>query len=269
MFLTRNVLMKYRYPDPEGGGGGGAPPPPAPPPPNPPPQIPENLKPIVQGMIEAAVNEQVAGLKAKNGELIGKEKELKASLAQFEGIDPEAVRTILKRFVDDEEATLIKQGKLDEVLNKRTERMAADWDKKVKAEAARADKLKAKADKLAERAMAESIIKASQKAGALPEATEDIVLRAKGAGWTIDDDGNVIAMSGDTVVFGKDGKTPLTPEEWAASLRENAPHLWPRAQGSGAMGTNGHPKGGPDLSKLSPEARITHFRGQQAVGGSR
>jgi hypothetical protein len=220
-------------------------------------------------MIEAAVNEQVAGLKAKNGELIGKEKELKANLAQFEGIDPEAVRTILKRFVDDEEAGLIKQGKLDEVLNKRTERMAADWDKKVKAETARADKLKAKADKLAERAMAESIIKASQKAGALPEATEDIVLRAKGAGWTIDDDGNVIAMNGDTVVFGKDGKTPLTPEEWAASLRENAPHLWPRAQGSGAMGTNGAAKGGPDLSKLPPEARITQYRAQQAVGASR
>lgn len=219
-------------------------------------------------MIEAAVNEQVAGLKAKNGELIGKEKELKASLAQFEGIDPEAVRTILKRFVDDEEATLIKQGKLDEVLNKRTERMAADWDKKLKAEQARAEKQKARGDKLAERAMAEAIIKASQKAGALPEATEDIVLRAKGAGWTIDDDANVIAMNGDTVVFGKDGKTPLTPEEWAASLRENAPHLWPRAQGSGAMGTNGSPKGGPDLSKLPPEARITHYRAQQAGSGA-
>jgi hypothetical protein len=268
MYLTRNVLMKYRSPDPDPpGGGGGAPPPPPPPPA--PPQIPENLKPLVQGMIEAAVNEQVAGLKAKNGELIGKEKELKASLAQFEGIDPEAVRNILKRFADDEEATLIKQGKIDEVLNKRTERMAADWDKKLKAEQTRSEKLKAKADKLAERAMAESIIKASQKAGALPEATEDIVLRAKGAGWTIDDDGNVIAMSGDTVVFGKDGKTPLTPEEWAASLRENAPHLWPRAQGSGAMGTNGAAKGGPDLSKLPPEARITAHRAQQAIGASR
>jgi len=267
MFLTRNVLMKYRSPDPDPPGGGGAPPPP-PPPPSAPPQIPENLKPVVQGMIEAAVNEQVSGLKAKNGELIGKEKELKATLAQFEGIDPEAVRTILKRFVDDEEAGLIKQGKLDEVLNKRTERMAADWDKKVKAESARADKLKAKADKLAERAMAESIIKASQKAGALPEATEDIVLRAKGAGWTIDDDGNVVAMNGDTIVFGKDGKTPLTPEEWAASLRENAPHLWPRAQGSGAMGTNGAAKGSPDFSKLPPEARITAHRAQQALGGA-
>lgn len=263
MFPTRHVLHKYLAPEPGMGGGGGAPPPPAPPPP---PGIPDDLKPLVQSMIDAAVNEQVSGLKTKNGELIGKEKELKASLAQFEGIDPEAVRNILKRFADDEEAGLIKQGKIDEVLNKRTERMAADWDKKVKAESARADKLKAKADKLAERAMAESIIKASQKAGALPEATEDIVLRAKGAGWTIDDDGNVIAMNGETIVFGKDGKTPLTPEEWAASLRENAPHLWPRAQGSGAMGTNGAAKGGPDYSKLPPEARITAHRAQQAAG---
>lgn len=270
MYLTANVLRKYRAPvgvrhvlmegEPGGGGGGSAG--------GGDPQIPENLKPVVQAMIDAAVNTQVQGLKTKNGELIATQKTLKAELEKFNGIDPEAVRTILQRFADDEEQGLIKAGKIDEVLAKRTERMNADWQKKLKAAEDNGAKLKARADKLAERATNEAIIKAAAKAGALPEAVEDIVLRAKGAGFTIDDDGNVIAKNGDDVVLGKDGKTPLTPEEWAATLRESAPHLWPRAQGSGANGSTPVVKGGVDLSKLSPEARMTHVR-QQAAAGAR
>lgn len=34
-------------------------------------------------------------------------------------------------------------------------------------------------------------------------------------------------------------KTPLTPLEWAESLRESAPHLWPRASGTFAPGGGG------------------------------
>ena len=77
---------------------------------------------------------------------------------------------------------------------------------------------------------------AAFKTGALPEALEDIVLRA-GPVWRLNDDGEPVAMNGDEIVLGKDGKTPLTPIEWAETLRETAPHLWPRAQGSNARGS--------------------------------
>lgn len=233
------------------GGNGGATP----------PAIPDDLKPVVQAMIDQAVS----GLKTKNGELIAAQKELKTQLTQFEGIDPQAVHAILKRFTDDEEAGLIKAGKIDEVLNRRTERMQADWQKKVDAEKTRALKLEAKANKLAARATSEAIIKAATKAGALPEAAEDIVLRAQGAGWTINDEGEVVAMRDNEIIFGKDGKTALTPLEWAESLREAAPHLWPRAQGSNAPGNSRANAQGADLSQMSPEARLTYARSQGAA----
>jgi hypothetical protein len=221
------------------------------------PQIPAELQSVVQSMIDNAVQ----GLKNKNGELHGKLKDATTALQQFDGIDPEAVKTILKRFGDDEEASLIKAGKIDEVLNRRTERLAADWQKKVDAEKQRAQKLEAKANKLAARATSEAIIKAATKAGALPEAAEDIVLRAQGAGFTINDEGDVVAMRDGEIVFSKDGKTPLSPVEWAEGLREAAPHLWPRAQGSGAPGSgNGGFQGNVDLSKLTPEQKLTHAR---------
>jgi len=198
----QRLLARLQSPEPGAAGGGTVPPPSAP------PEIPENLQPVVQSMIDTAVSTQVGGLKSKNSELIATQKTLKDELKKFEGIDPEAVRNILKKFGDEEEAALIAKGEIDKVLNNRTERMAKDWEKKVNIEKERADKLEAKNAKLAQRATAEAVLKAANKTGALPEATEDIVLRAQGAGWTINEDGEVVAMKDGEVVLGKDGKTP-------------------------------------------------------------
>lgn len=194
----------------------------------------------LQAQIRAAVEKEVAGLKSKNQELIGQNKTLKESLSRFDGIDPDAVSAMLKRFADDEEAGLIKAGKIDEVLTKRTERMKSEYDKQVKAAQTESERLKAANARLADRALSEAIMKAASKAGALPEAMEDIVYRAKAAGFRVNADGEVVSMNGDDIVLGKDGKTPLTAIEWAESLRDNAPHLWPRAQGTGALGSSGN-----------------------------
>jgi len=205
----------------EGGGGGG-----------------ETITPEMQAIIDAKINDAVTGLKAKNGELIGKLKDATTNLQRFDGIDPDAVRTILSKFASDEEAALIAKGDIDAVLTKRTDRMKADYDKKLNAEAEAKARAEAKANKLANRTLAGSLRDAAIKAGALPEALEDIVLRAGGT-WQLNDDGEAVAMNGDEVILGKDGKTPLTPMEWAESLRETAPHLWPKAQGTNAPGSNG------------------------------
>lgn len=195
------------------------------------------VSPEVQALIDAAVEKTTTGLKSKNQELLGKLKETSETLKRYDGIDPDAVRTILSKFATDEEAGLIAKGDIDTVLKKRTERLQADYDKKLTGEAERAAKAEAKAAKLADRTLAGSLRDAAIKAGALPEAMEDIVLRARST-WRLNDDGDPVAIDADgEVILGKDGKTPLTPAEWADSLREAAPHLWPRAQGAGAQGS--------------------------------
>lgn len=230
MFI-RNKFIKHIYQnEAEGGeggkgtGGGGA---------------------TITPEIQALIDQQVAGLKAKNSELLGKVKDASEQLKRFDGIDPDAVTAMLKRFADDEEAGLIKAGKVDEVLSKRTERLRGDFEKKLSQEAERAKKAEAKAAKLADRTLAGSLRDAAMKTGALPEAMEDIVLRARGL-WTLNDDGEAVAVDADgEVILGKDGKSPLTPLEWAESLREAAPHLWPRAQGAGAQGSGRGTASGP------------------------
>jgi hypothetical protein len=236
---------RFQQPDDDKSGGGGP-----------------DITPELQAIIDARVNDAVTGLKAKNGELIGKLKESSENLKRFDGIDPDAVRTILSKFASDEEANLLKAGKIDEVLTKRTERMQADHAKALKAAEEKAKRESSKASKLAARTLSGAIKDAAIKAGALPEAMEDIVLRG-GSMWKLNDDGDPVAMNGDQVVFGKDGKTPLTPSEWAESLRETAPHLWPKAQGSNAPGSGSGARSS-NKGKLdgSPEERAAYFAGK-------
>ncbi|WP_027907684.1 hypothetical protein [Pseudomonas taiwanensis] len=195
------------------------------------------------GEVQKFLDGEVAGLKSKNTELIGYNKTIKAELdklkGQFDGLDIEAVKGLLAKAGQDEETKLIAEGKLDEVISRRTERLRTDLDKQVKAANERADKAEAFAAKYSDKVLADSIRAAAIKAGALPEAAEDIILRARGT-FKLSEDGEPIATDLDgEVVYGKDGKTPLSPLEWAESLRETASHLWPRAQGAGQTGDNG------------------------------
>lgn len=229
----------------DGGGGGGG-----------------GIAPEVQALIDKAVSEATAGLKNNNAALLTEKKAAQDRLKLFGDADPETVNAILKRFTDDEEAGLIKAGKIDEVLNKRTERMQGDFTKQLKAREDQIAALNSKAQRLAAGKVSGALTTAASKAGALPEAMEDIVLRGQGQGWTVNDDGDVVALRDGEVVLGKDGKTPLSPSEWAETLRETAPHLWPKAQGTGAPGSGSGGRGGVDLSNLSPQERMTYARTQ-------
>jgi hypothetical protein len=247
--LFREINRKFYSEAKEGGDAGGG----------------ATITPEVQALIDKAVAENTQGLKNKNNELLGKQKALSEKLKQFEGIDPDAVKTILQRFSDDEEAKLISAGKIDEVLNKRTERFRSEFDKKLKAEQERADSAQKKAEKYSSIVLSNKMTNAALKAGALPEALEDISLRAKGM-FVLSDDGEAVAVGQDgEPLLGKDGKTPLSPQEWVESLKDNAPHLFPRAEGTGS---GGHKSGGANLvrSKMTSTEKHNYIQkyGQQA-----
>ncbi|POA52124.1 MULTISPECIES: hypothetical protein [unclassified Pseudomonas] len=198
------------------------------------------LKTALGGEVQKYLDGEVTGLKSKNQELIGSNKTIKTELdklkGQFDGLDIDAVRGLLTKAGQDEETKLLTEGKVDEVFNRRTERLRGDYDKQLKTVTARAEKAEAFAAKFQGKVLGDSVRGAALKAGALPEATDDIILRAKGV-FTLNEEGEAVAVdeSGE-IILGKDGKTPLTPLEWAESLRESAPHLWPRASGTQAPG---------------------------------
>lgn len=220
-------------------------------------EIPEDKAAAIKEALAAkgqeALDRAVTGLKTKNSELLGTIKTTKGELdqlkGQFEGLDIESVKALLARAATDEETRLLAEGKIDDVINRRTERLRGDYDKQLQAEKARAEKAEAFANQFKDKVLADSIRAASIKAGALPEASEDIILRARGT-FQLNEHGEAVAVDKDgEVIYGKDGKTPLSPLEWAESLRESAPHLWPKAVGAGQTGD----KGAKGVSKKASE----------------
>lgn len=201
------------------------------------------ITPEIQSLIDAAVEQHAAGLKAKNEELLAEKRDIKAKYdklsGQIEGLDIEAVKNFMAKAGQDEEARLMAEGKIDEVVDKRTERLRAEHARQLQAEKDRADAAERASASLKERALADAIRSAASKAGALAEAADDFVFRSRGQ-FAFDESGDVVAVDRDgRAIYGKDGKTPMSPLEWAESLRETAPHLWPWAAGAGAPGNNG------------------------------
>lgn len=190
--------------------------------------------------IQAIIDSAVAGLKSKNSEILGSLKATKEQLARFEGIDPDAMKSLLAKFSEDEDAALIKSGKIDEVINKRTERMKAGFEAETQAERKARETAEARVNAFSKRVLENSIRAEAGAAGLYHFAVEDALYRA-GSVFVIDDNGNPVAAEG---VFGKDGK-PLTLKEWFGEMKDKAPHWFEaKASGSGANGGGGSTSSG-------------------------
>lgn len=217
--------------------------------------------------------EDTSGLKSALEKERQASKDAKRKLAeaeqfkqQFEGIDLDAMKGLLQKASQDEETRLIAEGKIDEVVSRRTERLRGDLEKQLQAERDRADKADAFANQFKDRVLSDSIREAASKAGALAEASDDIILRARSV-FSLNEDGVPVAVDKDgQVIYGKDGKTPLSPLEWAEGLRESASHLWPRAQGAGQVGDKGGKGGGKKRSEMSALEMAAYIKehGQEA-----
>lgn len=153
----------------------------------------------------------------------------------FDGINksPDELRELVKRLENDEEMQLISKGDTTKLRERWTERMRAEYEKKLKAAEDAANAASQKAKVWETRVLDNEIRQAATRSNLPGAAVEDVLLRARAAGFVLDENGRAVQMRDGIVVTGKDGKTPFNAEEWVESLRETAPHLFP-ATGSGS-----------------------------------
>jgi hypothetical protein len=211
--------------------------------------------------------EDVSGLKS------ALEKERKAAkLAEqarkdlekrFEGIDPEKVKKMIEEMGDDEEAKLMKAGKVDEVVAKRTEKLRKELEKQV-ADARKAAEAEAKkAQKFSQQVLDNHIRQAATKAGMHANAVDDALFRGR-VMFTLNEEGEPVQVDKDgQPVFGKDGKTPFSPVEWLEGMKEQAPHWFPAgSSGGGARGGDGKNAAGKKTMKREAFERLNPMEKQ-------
>lgn len=197
----------------------------------------------VGDLISAAVKEATSGLAANKDEILSEKKALQAKMdalaKQWDGLDPETVRKIMSRLETDEETKLLAEGKLDEVLARRTERLRADHAEQVSALDERIKKLTGeheRAQSEVKRLRVEGDLRqAATELNVVATAIPDALARAM-AVFTVVDDGSLSAEKDGATWYGKDGKTPISPREWLEAMKESAPHWFPGPSGVGAAG---------------------------------
>lgn len=164
-------------------------------------------------------------------------KALKELKEQFEGLDPVKIREMLEKLGGDEEAQLIKAGKIDEVVAKRTERLRVELQKKVDAAEKKAELSQQRAGKFSAQVLDNHVRAAATKAGMHANAVDDALFRARTM-FTLNEDGVPVQLDKEGApVMGKDAKTPFSPSEWLEGMKETAPHWFPAgANGGGANG---------------------------------
>lgn len=187
-------------------------------------------------------------------------RELEAERAKLAGADIEKLKALQSRYENDEEARLIADGKISDVIAKRTEKERAEWQRINAETQAKVEAAEAKAKAFQGRVLDDAIRAAASAAGLHKHAIEDALFRGRNL-FTLDAEGNAVQLddSGKPII-GKDGRTNYSPSEWLDSMKEQAPHWFP-VNNSGSSGAGRGGKGsGKDFSHLPPVERLTAAR---------
>lgn len=216
--------------------------------------------------LDAEGVEDVSGLKNALAAEREEKRKLKAEADKYRDLDPERAREAIQRLQELEDEGLRKDGKIDELVERRVERLRGEFDNQTKA---LKDSLEARdgeigklKGRLSEHLIGRGVLEAANKLGTpRKSAIPDIIARASHV-WKLDENGEPVALDREgNKLYGKDGRAALTMEEWVEGLVKEAPHLFEASSGGGA----GARQSGPavraeDLKNLSPQEKLKQAR---------
>lgn len=209
--------------------------------------------------------EDVGGLKsALDKERTGRstlEKALKDLRTQLGDADPAKAREALAKLQEMEDQNLISQGKVEELLKSRTERLVQDYEGKLKGTS---EKLTAAERRLAELVIDNELRKVATAKKVRETAVEDFLERGRKVYRMVD--GKAVPMKGDDIVFGKKPNEPMSMDEWADAIVPTAPHLFEGSNGSGAQNdAKPGPAGAHSISAEDAKDRSKYLQAREAA----
>ena len=150
---------------------------------------------------------------------------LKTQLAAFEGIDPakwNEYKTKAEAFKGDQD--------IDKIVTQRLEAATAQHRETVQK---LTNDLNSTTSDYHNTLIGNEVRTAAMKAGARPDALEDIVRRATGTFSVVN--GKAVIQKEGQVVYGSDGVSPMSSFEWAKNLAKDAPYFFSENLGGGGQ----------------------------------
>lgn len=188
--------------------------------------------------------------KAKLDEFRSNNIDLVKKLENYKDVDLSKYKDLLELDRKAREKELIEAGKVEEVVQERVKVMREELETKVTSLAEQNGAMSRQLEML----LVDNAVKGSAVTnGVLPVALDDVILRAKTV-FKIENGVPIAKDDKNQVIYGEDGKTPLSVESWVKMLKKTAPHLFAGFNGSGAGG--GGNTGGKDLTKMSSVEKI-------------
>jgi hypothetical protein len=130
---------------------------------------------------------------------------------------------------------------VEEAVGKRTEEMRKKYDEELQTKGKETAAWRQRATEAENRYRESLVVQAVKDAANAPDsgvdplATSDIAKRALGI-FKVTDDYKLVPMNGDAPIYGSDGVSAMTPKEWLAKLKEEAPYFFKASQGGGSGG---------------------------------
>lgn len=216
-------------------------------------------KTFTQADIDAAVaaastktkDELTSSFEKTKSEMLSDLKKAKGIAKQFEGMDPEKIKTMFSAFENDQDLKDISEGRHEDVIKRRTEKVTADYTSKVnslneekEALSTENQQLKSQVGKLM---IDNNVVSEFIKEKGSETATTDVVLRANQI-FRVENGELIPRDENGEIIVGKNG--PMSINEYIGALKESAPHLFQGSAGSGAAG------GGAKDDKTGIESKI-------------
>lgn len=242
-FQRKTLAKHFIHGEGEGGGGGGE----------------EKVSKAEYDKLKTEMD----GLLNKNKELLTDISGTKTKLKEWEGLDPKQVRSLMDRLKNDEELRLISEGKHDEVINKRVERVKLEYDEKINNLSKEHETHKTQAEKYKSKyqqyRLNSELSREFVTNGGLETALDDIILRASSV-FGLDEEDNIVAIEKDGKIRkNKDGGV-FTLKDFILDQVEKAPHLFKESVG-GNSSSNGK---GTTLSGIDAKMADASKRGDVA-----
>lgn len=188
------------------------------------------------------LDDEVNGLKSKNAEILDEKKKADAKLKEFDNYDFDAANEAMSFLENNKDAKLIKDGKVDELIEKKTSALQSDHEAAVSELNGKLQSSDTRGDlyenlyrtKMVEDALRDAAVTAKVRT----KAVADVLLKGRSI-FSLAEDGSVEARGQDGKLLKTVDDKVLTTSNWIDGLKKTSPHYWPDSKGAGADGSTG------------------------------